>query len=765
MPVVLISKPVLLKIAIIFLGILLHMPSYGRHIIGSDFYYDCKGVGRGNNSKIYDLSLTIYRDCYNPTGSGFDPDATFGIYRFDGNRYIYVQQLIVNHGSISPVRPDNNPCLIIPPNVCVEQSSYKFTLDLPVINETYVIYYMRCCRNNTIINLVAPNNTGATFFIEITPEAQRLCNSSPKFKSFPPIVICADFPFDFDHSAADTNGDSLVYEFCTPYAGGGSGVGDPTGGGGQGCAAIRPNPLTCAPPFQYVSFISPLYSTTEPMGAGAINLDQITGRLNGNPTELGQFVVGICVKEYRNGVFLSSTHRDFQFNIGICEQSVFAKVQADTFIGKEFTINYCGDRNVKLKNESYREEYIKNYYWEFVSKTNSALPPLTNTDRDPTILFPEPGEYRGIMIVNKNALICSDTATINLKIIPADLKADFDFTYDKCSSLPVQFKDFSTGVLTPIKTWLWNFKDGDPLSSSKNPFHLFKKPGNYDIQLTVSDGKICTATKSKSLAYFPAPEVIDILPDKFRACVPAQIHFDNLSLPLDSNYHVEWDFGDGQKYKGLHATHIYNLPGNYTISLSIKAPSGCITTEVFPSFVRVQEGPVADFDFNPKVITTLNPTVAFLNTSKESSQFSWNFGDENGSELKDPIHTYRDTGSMVVTLLAKHLNGCIDTAQKILDISLNISYFLPNAFSPNNDGVNDIYIGTGSLLGMQGFSMSVYNRWGENIYFSKDPLEGWNGRRKNLGIIEPNGVYVCIVRYKTNRGEDRELKSFATLIR
>ena len=134
------------------------------------------------------LNLTIYRDCSNPSGSGYDPDATFGIYRYSNNRYTYVRQFLVNHGPINRVRPDNNPCLIIPPNVCVEESSYNFNVELPLTDETYVIYYMRCCRNNTILNLVAPNNTGATFYIEITPEAQLNCNNSPRFKSFPPIV-------------------------------------------------------------------------------------------------------------------------------------------------------------------------------------------------------------------------------------------------------------------------------------------------------------------------------------------------------------------------------------------------------------------------------------------------------------------------------------------------------------------------------------------------------------------------------------------------
>ncbi|MBK9932008.1 MAG: hypothetical protein IPP04_19380 [Saprospiraceae bacterium] len=158
---------------IIILFIASSNSSWARHIIGGDFYYECNGAGKLANSKNYQFSLTIYRDCSNPSGSGYDPDAQFGIYRFDGARYIFVQEFTVSHGAISRVLPENNPCLIIPPNVCVEESSYSFGFDLPVIDETYVIYYMRCCRNNTIVNIVAPDNTGATFLLRSARRPKR----------------------------------------------------------------------------------------------------------------------------------------------------------------------------------------------------------------------------------------------------------------------------------------------------------------------------------------------------------------------------------------------------------------------------------------------------------------------------------------------------------------------------------------------------------------------------------------------------------------
>ncbi len=741
---------------------LLVFHGYGRHIIGSDFYYNCLGDGRAN-SKKYSFHLDVYRDC--STNIQFNPNAAFGIYTQSATGFRFVDQFNISHGRITNVRADQNPCIIIPPNVCVETTDYEFTIDLPVINETYVIYYIQCCRNRTILNIPNPGNTGATFFIEITNAAQKSCNNSPRFKTFPPIVICADFPLIFDHSAIDSEGDSLVYEFCPLLAGGGAGgAGGGFPGSQNGCQSPTPDPRICPPPFNFLSSVTG-YTYLEPLGPQVIALDRMTGLLTGSPKNLGQYVVGVCVKEYRAGELIGSIHRDFQFNVTICEQAVTAKIKADSVSGDRFTINYCGDNEIQFINESFTQEYIKNYYWEFKPKSNpGGATTLTSDQRNAKITFNNPGQYRGMMIVNRNAIVCNDTAFIDLNIIPSDIKADFVFDYDKCSTAPIKFTDKSFGRITPIKTYSWDF--GNTKSSTvRSPAHLYDKPGDYNIKLTVTDGALCKSEVTKPLSYFPSPALLDILPDKFRACAPATIKFNNLSIPLDSTYTVVWDFGDGTTTTSIHASHVYQRPGLYSIKLSLKAPSGCITNETFPNFVRVQDGPTAAFTFDPEHPTNKDPIVKFTNQSANGIEYLWDFGDDAGSILKNPIHSYKDTGDYRVLLLTKHENGCTDTTSQTVRIGLNITYFLPNAFTPNNDGINDNYLGIGSYDGMQNFKFFIFNRWGELIFSTSDPQEGWNGKKQNKGLTEPNGVYVCVVTYKNDRGEAKEVKGFATLIR
>lgn len=753
-------KPTI-KLILLLIALIATDDLIGRHIIGSDFYYNCRGQGRNASSKIYDLHLDVYRDC--STNIPFNNNAAFGVYTYSpGRGYRFYQQFNIGYGVISRVNADQNPCIIIPPNVCVETTYFEFTVELPVSDETYIIYYIQCCRNRTILNIPNPGTTGSTFFIEIFPEAQQTCNISPRFKTFPPIVICGNFPLEYDHSAKDAEGDSLVYEFCQSYAGGGMQNGG--FGGIAGCSSPNPEPRVCPPPFNTLG-ATPGYSFLDPLGKDVLKLDKITGLLTGSPKELGQYVVGVCVKEYRNGIQIGALHRDFQFNVAICEQAVTAKIKADSVSldGKSFSLNYCGDNLVGFTNQSFTESFIKDYYWEFRPKSGNG-PVLSSNEKNAKINFPTPGQYKGVMIVNRNAIVCNDTAYINLNIIPSDLKSDFTFEYDKCNASPIKFNNLSSGNSTPVRTINWEFGDGSG-ETVRNPVHLYKKPGDYDIKLTVTDGKICRSSTTKKLPYFPSPALLDILPDKFRACVPATIYFNNLSIPVDSTYEVNWEFGDGNTAKTIHASHEYKKAGTYSIKLSLKAPNGCTTVETFPNFVRIQEGPDADFTYNPKEPTTKDPTVKFTDISKDAISYLWDFGDESGSTDRNPTHFYKDTGDFAVLLTVKSANGCTDTIRQNLRVGLNISYFLPNAFTPNNDGINDLYYGVGSFVGMRDFQLRIFNRWGELIFHSLDPNEGWNGRKNNKGSIEPNGVYVCVVNYKDDHGDLKELKGFATLIR
>ena len=201
-----------------------------RHIIGGVMTYECLGGGD------YEFTMRMYRDCNCTDCADFDRNAPIGIYKcggttpcsgFDQGDVFEEFRVSIEDRNPPPIPNADYPCLLTPPDVCVQEGIYKFKLSdygvsLPIANESYYIVYQRCCRNETIDNLRNPDDQGLTVAVELTPFGQRECNSSPVFNKFPPTIVCAGQSIDFDHSATDPEGDVIVYEFCAPLNGGGN---------------------------------------------------------------------------------------------------------------------------------------------------------------------------------------------------------------------------------------------------------------------------------------------------------------------------------------------------------------------------------------------------------------------------------------------------------------------------------------------------------------------------------------------------------------
>ncbi len=296
------------RVFILLLLIQLSINSFATHIVGGVMTY--RHIGGDN----YELTLKVYRDC-NPGNLVYDQPADIEIY--NATTHAFIQTINMSHAPEVNIDPNlSDSCLIIPPGICVEEAIYTTNINLPPIPGGYRIYYKKCCRNFTILNIINPGNAGAVYETIIPDTSITFPNSSPYYNFFPPIAICINKPINFDHSATDSDGDSLVYELCRPYS-----CVTASGGGYIWCDDAF------GPPFPYVTwrFLAPgPYSTTYPLNSSpAIAIDTFTGFLTGVPNRLGQFVVGICVKEYKNGVLIGVTKRDFQFNIVDCQVIAF----------------------------------------------------------------------------------------------------------------------------------------------------------------------------------------------------------------------------------------------------------------------------------------------------------------------------------------------------------------------------------------------------------------------------------------------------------
>lgn len=728
--------------------------SQARHIIGGEMTYVCIGEDPNNpGSNLYFVTMKVYRDCFGG-GAAFDsaPGGTTGtvsVYRDSANvQELFINTIILQAPEINTIDPSmvNNPCLLIPSNVCVQEGIYTFNVSLPVSqNHSYHLVYQRCCRNQTITNIVNPGAAGSTYTVEITPTGQNECNSSPVFNTFPPPVICVDAPMSIDLSATDADGDQLVYKFCSPLLGG-------------TMMNVAPNPDS-PPPFNEVQFNLPNYSVLNPLGATAnLAIDANTGIITGWPLIQGQFVVGVCVEEFRNGELLSVVQRDFQFNVAFCEPSVVADTDG-VDAGDKIKYYSCVDSAFTFINESTDELFIEEYLWEFDIPGQN---PLSFSERDITITFPGPGIYNGIMALNPGTE-CSDTAFIEVVITPP-IVSGFSAEYDTCVAGPVDFVDETNLSEITISDWRWTTNDST-FSTERNTSFQFETPGHKEVKLVVTDSIGCKDSTIHIVEWYPAPPLIIVEPSSFKGCPPAEISFVNLSEPIDSTYNIVWDFGDGGEAFEVSPNHIFETPGLFDISVEITSPIGCFVSRLFEEWIFIDSFTVADFSFTPDRGSNFEPTITFTNLSEHAVGWEWTFDKHGSTIIKDPVFTFPDTGSMEVRLIAEHFYNCKDTIIKTIDIVPEITFFMPNAFTPNNDSKNEVFEPVGVFRGIRDYEMKVIDRWGGIAFETNNPEQGWNGRKNNVGQFLAAGVYVYIIRFTGPRGEPREYKGFATLIR
>ena len=754
------------------------------HIVGGEFHYECLGF-RDNDPSTgvmrYRITINMYRDCIgegalfdgnDPRQTPQDPSAEGNISIYLGDNY-YNPTRVITLSNYQPV-PINlgNPCLVINEPICQEIGKYVFIEELPVSDQTYTFVYQRCCRNESIRNVLNPRQIGATYFIQITPEAQQRCNTSPAFNIDPPIAICINEIFRIDLGATDADGDSLSYSFCDPKLGGGT---DPGPGERQQTPSFFDDivPQQESPyPYASVPWVRPTYGTDNQLGVGStLTVDSITGELSGVPIYPGTHVLGICVEEWTRGpnpVLLSETKREFQLSVSRCGNTVAADL-LETEMDEQgrFFIRQCGPGPNTIINESTRISSITSYAWELTGPGGELL---TGTSRDFNTNINEVGVYEGTMLLNRESFAnnCKDTAIFLLGVFP-DLNADFVNTEVVCDPEPIVFSNQSTtDGGQRIESYAWSFGDDTEQSLLRNPTHQYLIPGTFDARLTITDENGCVNEVVREVDYYPAPRTIILEPQDAFGCQPYTNQFINRSAPIDDTYTFDWRFGDGGGSGDRDPVYTYENTGVYDVYLGITSPLGCFVDTTFRRLVDVRDSPIADFVFDPEEPSNIFPDVTILDRSIDSDAQRYVVSDNTGEAIfasPGPDFTYRlrDTSTLSVTQYVSHPSGCLDTITKDIRLRLRNTFNAPNAFTPNGDGLNDDWRPKGIWEGATQYQLRIWNRWGEMIFLTNDFEAGWDGTYQ--GSNSPAGGYLWDVTFTNAEGEPEAFKGGLVLIR
>ncbi len=281
--------------------------------------------------------------------------------------------------------------------------------------------------------------------------------------------------------------------------------------------------------------------------------------------------------------------------------------------------------------------------------------------------------------------------------------------------------------------------------------------GPYAV--TVTDANGCNGSTAVNFIVNQTP-VISFTNDTSFTCDIPKINFiNNSSYPAGSQF--TWTFGDATGSNLSSPSHIYAQPGTYNVSLVITTTAGC--TDSAAQDVDIMFFPLAEADFtaNPEVTNVFNSKVQFTDLSQNAVSWLWDFNDGNKSIEQNPVHYFNEIGQYKVTLVVTNIAGCPDLQMR--EIVVN-PFYIPNAFTPNADGINDNFFDAGYVLDVKSYVMRIFNRWGQKVYEADDYTKFWNGFDQD-GNPSPDGVYVYKIDVTTKGGKKHTFTGTVSLVR
>ncbi len=382
------------------------------------------------------------------------------------------------------------------------------------------------------------------------------------------------------------------------------------------------------------------------------------------------------------------------------------------------------------------------------------------------------------VVLTSNALCASPTSlsatpivmTVNPILVPSVTIAASATTI--CAGTNVTFTATPVnGGPSPSYQWIVNGLYTGPNSSTYNASTFIS---NDVVSVVLSSNATCVSPAidtSNTITLTVNPIVIpsvSIAANATTICAGTRVTFTATPINGGTTPNYQWQVNGANQGSNLPIFITSGLSNSdvVTVIMTSNAPCATPATIAAPSItMNVTPMPVAAFTYNTDNVNELNPSVAFNNLSQNATNWLWNFGIGSTSTVENPSYSFPSAGTYTVILVAN--NGvCSDTVSELVDIATISTYFIPNAFSPNDDGINDVFMIKGTGISKNNFDMRIFDRWGELIFESTDLTIGWNGWSHSDWMAQED-VYVYVISFALNNdpGNVMKRKGKITLIR
>jgi gliding motility-associated-like protein len=423
-------------------------------------------------------------------------------------------------------------------------------------------------------------------------------------------------------------------------------------------------------------------------------------------------------------------------------------------------LNFCLPATIQF-TDTIRK--AKQYIWIW----GDGTPNDTTTVNPFTHTYSSTGFFDVKVIgIDSNSCNVKDSATMRIRVTTDSVDVGFNFARQNCNSLTFNFTNTSNlrTASRPFgpRSFMWVWGDGsrnDTVPGFSPPIaHTFPGTGTYNVRLVLIDSNYCNLGDSSGIINF---QVIDNIRAGFRVsdvCVPDTVNVVDTSLGALTYL---WVSSDGQTSTNPVPKFVYNSPGTYTIKQYVFNPNSCNGVDSAEHEFRAVAPPTAGFTYSPNPSQENTPTRFTSTASADVVKWLYEFGDGDTSNLRDPIHQYVSPGINTVCQTVTNAAGCVDSVCIPVEAIINVVNDLPSAFTPNGDGVNDVFMVRG--FGITKMTLRVYNRQGVMVFESRTQNIGWDGKYK--GVPQPMDAYAWTLDVEYFTGQSFKKKGDVTLIR
>jgi len=394
-----------------------------------------------------------------------------------------------------------------------------------------------------------------------------------------------------------------------------------------------------------------------------------------------------------------------------CTDTVSQQITINSNISATFS--YATDCNQSITTQS-TTTGATNYTWLWGDGSSSSGISSSHT-------YIQPGIYSITHIVSNNN--CSDTIyqTVNIDTVPVSL---ISLTYSQCHD-SVYVNSVNTS-----NSYYWNFGDGQT-SITQSAIHHYNLNGNYTITL-INQNQNCSDT-----AYINV-ETFDLPTSTITKSVACNGLLTASTLPINNQWLYTWNTGDGNQYSSNQFNHQYQNPGNYLLELSVSNTHCSITDSahiIVPDSISYTTLTDIDSCFRK---------VQFILETDSISSIEWHFGDGSTASGQIVSHYYEYNIPYIATVFISQSPNCTDTSEIYVDLTnaSEANLFIPNAFTPNNDQLNDFFEIKSHVCEFE--KIVIFDRWGLTVFESTDKYFRWDGTSNNTTL--PQGVYIVLLK-------------------